>query len=63
MKISVIVASSNSTKNELLYNAVCKAAKKDDEVLNFGVFDNLLGKLDKNMVEKAEKFLKNCKMR
>ena len=26
-------------------------------------FDELLGKLDKNMVEKAEKFLSNCKMR
>ena len=37
MKIGVIVASSNSAKNELLYNAVCKAAKKDDEVINFGV--------------------------
>ena len=40
MKIGVIVASSNSAKNELLYNAVCKAAKKDDEVINFGVFDD-----------------------
>ncbi len=28
MKIGVIVASSNCTKNELLYNAVCKAARK-----------------------------------
>lgn len=40
MKIGVIVASSNSAKNELLYNAVCKAAKKDDEVINFGVFED-----------------------
>ena len=40
MKIGVIVASSNCAKNELLYNAVCKAAKKDDEVINFGVFDD-----------------------
>ena len=39
MKIAVIQASSQSGKNELIYNAVKKYAV-DAEVINFGCFDN-----------------------
>lgn len=38
MKIGVIVASSNKDKNQLLYEAVCKAAEpKGHTVFNFCV--------------------------
>lgn len=39
MKIGVIIASSNKDKNQLLYEAVCKAAEPNGhEVINFGCF-------------------------
>lgn len=41
MKIGVIIASSNKEKNQLLYEAVCKAAEsRGHTVINFGVFDD-----------------------
>ena len=36
MRIGVIQASSQATKNKMLYNAVTKYAPKDSEVINFG---------------------------
>ena len=36
MRIGVILASSQATKNKMLYNAVIKYAPKDSEVINFG---------------------------
>ena len=36
MKIGVIQASSQATKNKMLYNAVTKYAPKDSEAINFG---------------------------
>lgn len=41
MKIAVIQASSQKSKNALLYESVCKATKdKDCEVINFGIFSD-----------------------
>lgn len=41
MKVGVIIASSNKEKNQLLYEAVCKAAEsRGHTVINFGVFDD-----------------------
>ena len=43
MRIGVIQASSQSGKNELLYECTCKAAEhnsRNDEVINYGVFRN-----------------------
>ena len=36
MRIGVIQASSQATKNKMLYKAVKKYAPKDSEVINFG---------------------------
>lgn len=41
MKIAVIQASSQKSKNALLYESVCKATKdKDCKVINFGIFSD-----------------------
>ena len=36
MKIGVIQASSQASKNQIIYDAVCKYAPKESEVVNFG---------------------------
>lgn len=36
MKIGVIQASSQAYKNQIIYDAVCKYAPKEAEVINFG---------------------------
>ena len=36
MRIGVIQASSQASKNQIIYDAVCKYAPKESEVVNFG---------------------------